>query len=111
MQLAAFTRSTFLAVVLAAAGCARNNSSDTEVGAARDTSHVNGVQRLIALLHTCRARLGRVAVVGRSAPMFGISRQIAQMLDSDETPVQAFFDSAEASTWVRRPEAGVHSPA
>lgn len=68
-----------------------------------------GVERLIALLQRCRARLGRVAVVGRSALMFGISRQIAQLLDSDDTPVQAFWDLDAASTWLRRRESGVHS--
>jgi hypothetical protein len=32
------TRSTMLALVLAGLACARNNSSDTEVGAARDST-------------------------------------------------------------------------
>ena len=70
-----------------------------------------GVDRLIALLHRCRSRLGRVAVVGRPTLMFGISRQIAQMLDSDETPVQAFWDLTAASTWLHRRDSGVHSRA
>jgi hypothetical protein len=70
-----------------------------------------GVDSLIALLRRCNAHLGRVAVVGRSAVMFGISRQIAQMLDSDETPVQAFWDAASATTWLRRGDSGVHSQA
>lgn len=38
MQVSALTRSTLLVVGLATGACARNNSSDTEVGAARDTS-------------------------------------------------------------------------
>jgi hypothetical protein len=38
MQVSALTRSTLLAVVLATVACAGNNSSDTNVGAARDTS-------------------------------------------------------------------------
>ena len=70
-----------------------------------------GVDRLIGLLRRCRARLGRVAVVGRSAVMFGISRQIAQMLDSDDTPVQAFWDLDAATTWLRRRDSGVHASA
>ena len=68
-----------------------------------------GVERLIVLLHRCRARLGRIAVVGPSGPMFGISRQIAQMLDSEETPVQAFWDADDARTWLHRRDSGVHS--
>jgi hypothetical protein len=69
-----------------------------------------GVVRLIALLRRCRARLSRVAVVGRSALMFGISRQIAQTLDCDDTPVQAFGDLDAAATWLRRRDSGVHAP-
>ena len=38
MQVSFLTRSTALALLLAGVACARNNSSDTEVGAARDTS-------------------------------------------------------------------------
>ncbi len=38
MPVSVLTRSVLLAVVLAGVACARNNSSDTEVGAARDTS-------------------------------------------------------------------------
>jgi hypothetical protein len=38
MQVSFMTRSTALALLLAGVACARNNSSDTEVGAARDTS-------------------------------------------------------------------------
>jgi hypothetical protein len=38
MQVSSLTRFSVLAVVLAGLACARNNSSDTEVGAARDTS-------------------------------------------------------------------------
>jgi hypothetical protein len=38
MQISSFTRSTALAVLLAGAACARNNSSDSEVGAARDST-------------------------------------------------------------------------
>jgi hypothetical protein len=38
MQVSSLTRSTVLAVLVAGLACARNNSSDTEVGAARDTS-------------------------------------------------------------------------
>ena len=68
-----------------------------------------GVDRLIGLLQRCRARLDRVAVVGHSPVMFGISRQIAQLLDSDETPVQPFLDAAEANTWLQRRHSGVHS--
>jgi hypothetical protein len=71
--------------------------------------HPRGVERLIQLFHRCRTRLGRVAVVGRSGVMFGISRQLAQMLDSNETPVQAFGDSTAATSWLRRRDSGVHS--
>lgn len=38
MQVSFLTRSTALALLLAGVACAGNNSSDTEVGAARDTS-------------------------------------------------------------------------
>jgi hypothetical protein len=38
MQVSFLTRSTALVLLLAGVACARNNSSDTEVGAARDTS-------------------------------------------------------------------------
>ena len=38
MQVSFLTRSTALALLLAGIACARNNSSDTEIGAARDTS-------------------------------------------------------------------------
>ena len=38
MQVSSLTRSTVLALLLAGLACARNNSSDTEVGAARDTT-------------------------------------------------------------------------
>jgi hypothetical protein len=67
-----------------------------------------GVERLVELLQRCRARLGRVAVVGHSTLMFGISRQIAQLLDSDDTPVQAFWELDAASMWLHR-DSGVHS--
>jgi hypothetical protein len=40
MQVSFLTRSTALALLLAGMACARNNSSDTEIGAARDTSAV-----------------------------------------------------------------------
>ena len=38
MQVLFLTRSATLALILAAAACAKNNSSDTDVGSARDTS-------------------------------------------------------------------------
>jgi hypothetical protein len=38
MQVAFLTRSTALALLLAGLACAGNNSSDTEIGAAEDTS-------------------------------------------------------------------------
>ena len=38
MQASFLTRSTALALLLAGVACAGNNSSDTEIGAARDTS-------------------------------------------------------------------------
>jgi hypothetical protein len=38
MQVSSLTRSTALALLLAGLACARNNSSDTEVGAARDST-------------------------------------------------------------------------
>ena len=38
MQVSSLTRSAALAVLLSGLACARNKSSDTEVGAARDTS-------------------------------------------------------------------------
>ena len=38
MQVSFLTRSTALALLLASVACARNNSSETEIGAARDTS-------------------------------------------------------------------------
>jgi hypothetical protein len=38
MQVSFLTRSTALALPLASVACARNNSSDPETGAARDTS-------------------------------------------------------------------------
>ncbi len=40
MQVSFLTRSTALALLLAGVACARNNSSDTDIGAARDTSAV-----------------------------------------------------------------------
>jgi hypothetical protein len=40
MQVSFLTRSTALALLLAGVACARNNSSDTELGAARDTGAV-----------------------------------------------------------------------
>ena len=67
-----------------------------------------GVEGLIGLLQRCSARLGRVAVVGHSALMFGISRQIAQLIDGDETRVQAFRDLEAARTWLHRRDSGVH---
>lgn len=93
---------------LAAAGPGRTRVlwDGSEAAKAPDA---RGVDRLIALLRRCQAHLGRVAVVGRSALMFGISRQIAQMLDSDDAPVQAFWDLETAATWVRRRDSGVHS--
>jgi hypothetical protein len=93
---------------LAAAGPGRTHVL-WDASAATKAPDARGVEGLIALLHRCRSRLGRVAVVGRSPVMFGISRQIAQMLDSDETPVLAFWDLAEASTWLHRRDSGVHS--
>ena len=72
---------------------------------------VRRVERLIALLDRCRARLGRVAIVGCSSLMFGISRQIAQTIDSDDTPVQAFWNVAAAGTWLHRRDSGAHLPA
>ena len=38
MKVSFWTRSTALALVLAGVACAGNNSSDTDIGAARDTS-------------------------------------------------------------------------
>jgi hypothetical protein len=38
MEVSSLTRSTMLALLLAGVACARNNSSDAEVGAARDTT-------------------------------------------------------------------------
>jgi hypothetical protein len=38
MQASSLIRSTFLAVLVAGFGCAKNGSSDTTVGAARDSS-------------------------------------------------------------------------
>jgi hypothetical protein len=38
MQVSSLMRSTMLTLLLAGVACARNNSSDTGVGAARDTS-------------------------------------------------------------------------
>jgi hypothetical protein len=38
MQVSSLMRSTMLALLVAGLACARNNSSDTEVGAARDTT-------------------------------------------------------------------------
>lgn len=38
MQVSSLTRSTTLALLLGGLACARNNSSDTEVGAARDST-------------------------------------------------------------------------
>jgi hypothetical protein len=38
MQVSSLTRSTALALLLTGLACARNNSSDTEVGAARDST-------------------------------------------------------------------------
>jgi hypothetical protein len=38
MQVSSLTRSTVLALLVAGLACARNSSSDTEVGAARDTT-------------------------------------------------------------------------
>ena len=93
---------------LAAAGTGRTrvlwDASD-----ASKAPDARGVDSLIALLRRCQARLGRVAVVGRSAVMFGISRQIAQMLDSDEAPVLAFWDIDAAMAWLHRRDSGVHS--
>jgi hypothetical protein len=38
MQVSSLTRSTALALLLGGLACARNNSSDTEIGAARDST-------------------------------------------------------------------------
>ena len=38
MQVSSFTRMVVLALLVAGLACARNNSSDNEVGAARDTT-------------------------------------------------------------------------
>ena len=95
---------------LTAAGPARTRVL-WDASAAGKAPDPRGVERLIALLDRCRARLARVAVVGHSPLMFGVSRQIAQTLDSAEIPVRAFWDAGAAKAWLGRRDSGVHSQA
>jgi len=69
------------------------------------------VQRLIHLLHKHKGRCARIAIVGRSGVMFGLARQIAQMLDCDATAVEAFWDVPDAKLWLGQSGSPVSSRA
>jgi hypothetical protein len=70
-----------------------------------------GIEQRIALLHRHKGRLTAVAIVGRSTVMFGLARQIAQMLDCTDTAVEAFWDVPDATAWLRQQDTSVQSQA
>ena len=62
MQVSFLTRSTALALLLASVACAGNNSSDNEVGAARDTS----AERIADSAYTNQTESGMTDSSGQS---------------------------------------------